>query len=61
MSNTPQFINYLFGELKDHLEQIKEEAFKESPDEDRVEYHFEKASSIIIMIEEQTKSKEATA
>jgi hypothetical protein len=46
-----EFLNYLFADLKDHMEHLKEAAYKEDPDGENVEYHFEKASSILDKIE----------
>jgi flagellin-specific chaperone FliS len=46
-----EFIKYLFGELKDHLEKLKDEAYSESPNEDRADYHFDKATEIITKLE----------
>jgi hypothetical protein len=49
MSN--EFIIYLFNNLREHVEKLKEEAYAESPDGDRLEYHSEKITGIISMIE----------
>jgi len=51
MSN--EFIVYLFNDLKSHLDKLKDEAYTENPDGERVEYHYDKAVSIVEMI--QTK------
>jgi hypothetical protein len=51
-----ELLDYLFVELKDHLERLKDESYKDSPDGESVEYHFEKASEIINMIQKGNKS-----
>lgn len=48
-----EFVIYLINDLKSHLDELKDEAYTDSPDGDRVEYHYDKAISIIEMI--QTK------
>jgi hypothetical protein len=51
-----ELLDYLFVELKDHMEHLKEECYKESPDSETIEYHFDKAAGIVDMIEKGTKS-----
>lgn len=46
-----ELLEYLFRELKDHTERLKEEAYKDNPDIEIVDYHFDKSTSIIDMIE----------
>lgn len=47
------FIVYLFNDLRSHMEKLKDEAYTEDPDGERVEYHYQKAASIIGIIQEK--------
>jgi hypothetical protein len=52
-----ELLNYLFADLKEHMEKLKDEAYTESPDGDRISYHFDKSLGIIAMIEAGTGKK----
>lgn len=49
------FRTYLFEDMKEHLEQLKDEAYKDNPELENVDYHYDKVLKIIGIIQEREK------
>jgi hypothetical protein len=50
-----ELMKYLFSDLREHVKKLEEEAYTESPDGDRIEYHSSKIMGIIDMLEGSDK------